>query len=446
MGSASRWWLHHSLSTLHKTLAAIGIPLHVKQGDAKYVVPQVSRDIDATHIHWNRRYEPAGIATDTYLKSHLRDETAITVTSFAGNLLAEPWTVLKADQSPYKVFTPYWKQYLARGLDSAEQSDALLPAPDTLSDNLKPAPDTVDMIQRLGLLPPTQEGNWEAGLAKHWQPGEAGALIRLRAFSSDDVENYAERRDFPAIDATTGLSPHLHFGELSPRQIRHYLANIQVSKEHQQILLRQLAWRDFAHYVLFHFPDTARQPFNEKYKQFPYINDAKELNEWQRGQTGIPIIDAGMRELWATGIMHNRVRMLVGSLLTKNLCHDWRTGAAWFWDTLVDADLANNQMGWQWVAGCGVDAAPYFRIFNPVTQSQKFDKEGAYIRRWVPELTHVPSKWIHAPWECPEHVRLSIDLKLGTTAECDYPLPMIDLGSSRKTALDNHRAFMGNQA
>lgn len=436
LGAASRWWLHHSLFALHQSLADRGIPLYFMQGAAEHQLTSLMATTGASKLHWNRRYEPNSIAIDTLIKT----QWGKCAESFNGHLLVEPWQLLKADQSPYRVFTPYWKQYAARHLLA---SNALLPAPNEQVPRIAKASltDCCELAD-LNLLPPAAEGGWEAGLAAHWTPGEHGAHHRLQAIDTSLVTRYDHDRDFPALPATTTLSAHLHFGEISPQQVVNHVTHSAASNDAKNTLIRQLAWRDFAHYVLFHFPETATSSFNPRYRHFPYTQDDAMLRRWQRGTTGIPIIDAGMRELWHSGIMHNRVRMLVGSLLSKNMNISWQHGAAWFWDTLVDADLANNQMGWQWVAGSGVDAAPYFRIFNPVTQGQKFDKDGTYIRRWVPELAAVPNKWIHTPWLAPSAILNEAKVTLGNGAANCYPLPILDIKESRQCALDNHRAFM----
>ena len=282
-------------------------------------------------------------------------------------------------------------------------------------------------LSELGLL---SDVDWATGRHAVWQPGQKGAHDALHRFLSDGVDNYAGGRDQPAERWTSSLSPHLHFGEISPRQIASRLRTVR--GEGASSFLRELGWREFSHHLLYHFPQLDRYPLREQFASFPWCEDKDGLRAWQRGQTGYPLVDAGMRQLWKTGWMHNRVRMVAGSFLVKDLLINWRRGAEWFWDTLVDADLANNSMGWQWVAGCGADAAPFFRIFNPIAQGEKFDREGTYVKRWVPELAQVPSRSIHAPWRAPDHVLRTAGLTLGL----DYPEPIIDHAYARQRALD----------
>jgi deoxyribodipyrimidine photo-lyase len=290
-------------------------------------------------------------------------------------------------------------------------------------------------VEALELLPTTA---WDTQFYAHWQPGEAGASRQLQAFLDNAILDYADDRDRPALRGTSRLSPHLHFGEISALQVWQRVQDWAAQQTGSGVIaaaeafLRQLAWRDFAHHLLFHFPHTQDAPLDERYRAFPWRRQyGADLSAWQRGRTGIPIVDAGMRELWATGWMHNRVRMITASLLTKNLLIPWQQGAAWFWDTLVDADLANNCFGWQWTAGCGADAAPYFRIFNPVTQGERFDPDGSYVRRWVPELQHLPPRWIQQPWQAPATVLAAAAVELGAT----YPWPIVDLKATRERAL-----------
>ncbi|MCG8432539.1 MAG: DNA photolyase family protein, partial [Gammaproteobacteria bacterium] len=330
----------------------------------------------------------------------------------------------------YRVFTPFWKNFLQTvAVSAVEESPATLPP----SDN-RPASAN---LEELRLLP---EIDWAQDIAKSWQPGEAGALKQLDEFCHFRMLDYMEKRDIPGTQGVSRLSPHLHFGEVSPRQVWWAVKDADAGKETAGAAgyLREIGWREFAHYILFHFPHTPAEPMYEKYRDFPWREGHEDLlRAWQQGQTGYPIVDAGMRELWSEGWMHNRVRMIVASLLVKNLRIPWQKGARWFWDTLVDADLANNTMGWQWSAGCGADAAPYFRIFNPVTQSEKFDPDGAYIRKWVPELERLPDKWIHKPWDTPAEVQKECGFRPGV----DYPSPVIDYATSRREALDALQAL-----
>jgi deoxyribodipyrimidine photo-lyase len=417
-GAASRWWLHHSLASLDATLHTHHAALHLRRGDTLEQLRELIRRSGAGAVYWNRLYEPASIARDTRIKSALREE-GIAVHSHNAALWCEPWQIATQQGQPYKVFTPYW-----RNLRPQLQATEPLPVP--RMPGWRELPDGLPLAA-LDLLPRIA---WADGLAAGWQPGEAGVQELLEIFGDDAIGDYAHARDLPARHGTSRLSPHLHFGEISPRQIHFALdrrARASDSKRRPDIepYLRELGWREFAHHLLFHFPQTPTENFNPRFADFPWAApDEALLARWQQGRTGIPLVDAGMRELWHTGWMHNRVRMIVASFLTKNLRQHWLHGARWFWDTLVDADLANNTLGWQWVAGCGADAAPYFRVFNPVTQSKKFDPDGLYLRRWLPELADVPTALLHEPWKDPALLKRS-----------GYPAPMVDLAISRQGAL-----------
>jgi len=430
LGSASRVWLHHSLKSLQADLKAQKSDLVFRQGKTFDELQKLIKETQATHVYWNRCYEPEIRTRDEKIKSTLAK--SLTVKSFKGNLLLEPWEGLKGDGTPYRVFTPYWKALI---------KDFVITKPLSIPDDFKypklkdfPSPLIID---DLGLLPKAPVPDWDKGMMSYWQVGEKAAHQRFLAFLEDGVVNYKERRDFPAIGGTSLLSPQLHFGEITPLQL-FYIArdyetqNVQPKGyEHPDSLvengighiLRQAVWREFAHSLLFHYPQTVTKPLYEKYAAFKWREDKDGLKRWQRGMTGFPIIDAGMRQLYTTGYMHNRVRMITSSFLCKNLLIHWHEGEAWFRDTLVDADLANNTLGWQWVAGCGADAAPYYRIFNPLLQSEKFDKQGEYIRRWIPELSDLSNKEIHSP--SPEQAD-----------KCGYPHRMVDLKATRERALD----------
>jgi deoxyribodipyrimidine photo-lyase len=426
-GAASRWWLHHSLKALQQDLHSRGSNLLILTGDSLEQLQAMAQSCDASHVFWNRRYEPAAAACDRIIKSRLVD-TGLEVESFAGNLLREPWTLAKRDGTPYRVFTPFYRE-----LQAGTPVDLPLPAPH----NLPPLPGALPATSGIDDLGPLPEIPWDAAFHEHWQPGEAGAWQRLENFSRDAMADYADNRDRPDLPDTSRLSPHLHFGEISPRQIRQFVEDNIRHREEPGLLagaeawLRQLAWREFGHHLLWHYPETAGQPLDRRFESFPWSDDPVGLRAWQTGQTGIPLVDAGMRELWTTGWMHNRVRMVAASLLTKNLLLPWQSGAAWFMDTLVDADLANNTLGWQWTAGCGADAAPYFRVFNPVRQGERFDPDGVYVRRWVPELAGLPARWIHQPWAAPASQLHDAGIMIGK----DYPQPIVDLSDSRKAAL-----------
>ncbi len=418
-GAASRWWLHHSLATLERNLRDAGAGLYLRRGEPLPILRALIARSGASAVYWNRRYEPASIARDTQIKSALQGD-GIAVHSHNVALWCEPWQIATQQGQPYKVFTPYW-----RNLRPQLQATEPLPAPRV--PGWRELPDSLPLAA-LELLPRIA---WADGLAASWQPGEAGAQELLEIFADDAIGDYAHARDLPARHGTSRLSPHLHFGEISPRQIHFELdrrAHGTDAKRRPDIepYLRELGWREFAHHLLYHFPQTPTANFNPRFNEFQWApTDEASLERWQRGRTGIPLVDAGMRELWHTGWMHNRVRMIVGSFLTKNLRQHWQHGARWFWDTLVDADLANNTLGWQWVAGCGADAAPYFRVFNPVTQAKRFDPDGHYLRHWLPELADAPLPLLHEPWKDPDLLRRS-----------GYPSPMVDLGQSRQQALD----------
>jgi len=377
-GAASRWWLHHSLEKLTAAFAKAGAPLVIRRGPSLEALQALAKETGATHVVWNRRYEPAVIKRDTAIKKALA-APGLEVESFNGALLYEPMHVATKEGKPYQVFTPFWRSLLAR-----DEPTAPVAAPKKLT-TVGKAPQSLS-IESLGLLPAI---DWAATMRETWTPGEAGAAKGMERFLARGLSGYGTERDRPDHDGTSALSPHLHFGEVSPRRLWHAVreavggtpaAKIAGSPE---VYLRELGWREFANHLLYHFPHTPDAPLRADYARFPWANDPVGLRAWQRGRTGFPIVDAGMRQLWATGWMHNRVRMIVASFLVKDLRISWLEGAKWFWDTLVDADLAANTLGWQWAAGCGADAAPYFRIFNPMSQAEKFDPNGAYAKEWA---------------------------------------------------------------
>lgn len=411
-GAASRWWLHHSLCSLRDDLAGRGHSLVIRRGRSLDVLRDLVRETGATSVHWNRCYEPDAIARDSEIKRALRDDAGIEATSFNGSLLHEPWAVLTKTEKPYQVFTPYYRTCLDKG---EPESPMARPNFKSQFPNLKSLG-----VEDLDLLPKIK---WDAGFHSTWKPGEAGVQKHLARFIASAAVDYPRGRDLPAHAGTSRLSPHLHFGEISPRQIWHAtkVAHGKLAEPYQ----RQLVWREFAHQLLYHFPHTSDHPLRGEFRKFPWARDDAALKRWQKGTTGYPIVDAGMRELWATGWMHNRVRMIVASFLVKHLLIPWQHGAAWFWDTLVDADLANNSLGWQWAAGCGADAAPYFRIFNPSLQGEKFDSQGEYIRRWVPELRSWPDEWLHHAAKATDAARKS----------AGYPPPIIAHEKARARAL-----------
>ena len=427
LGAAARWWLHQSLSALGRELALLGGCLVLRRGTAETVVPAVVREISAGAVAWNRCYEPYAVARDNELKSRLA-QAGIEVTSCNGALLAEPWEIASKAGTPFRVFTPFWKTLRQR------EFPCPTPAPRLLKFFAGPVASDALAEWRL----PPRAPDWAEGFRVHWTPGEAGAAAALDDFVARAVD-YPALRDRPDLVATSRLSPHLHWGELSPRQLWHAVrANAYELPDEGEKYLSELAWREFAHHLLYHFPALPDEPLDPSFANFPWTDDSVAFAEWSKGQTGIPIVDAGMRELWQTGWMHNRVRMIAASFLTKHLMIPWQRGEAWFWDTLLDADLANNAAGWQWVAGCGADAAPFFRIFNPVLQGEKFDPEGDYIRRFVPELTGLSARHIHRPWQAPATALAEAGLRLGR----DYPLPIVDLAARRARAL---AAFRGRK-
>jgi len=425
-GGATQWWLHRSLARLAESLAKRGSKLIIRQGDTQEQLNQLVQETKAGRVYWNRRYEPACIARDAQIKARLRTD-GVDAQSFNAGLLLEPWEVRNKQGSPFQVFTPYWKhcqEKLTPALPESAPSQLAAPAKWPRSES----------VESLGLEPTIP---WADGLEQAWQPGEAGAYATLQAFLAEAVGDYPTARDQPEPEGTSRMSPYLHFGEIGPRQIWQAVAErMQEAKKPfaaaGQSWLRQLGWREFAHHLLFHFPHTPAEPLRAPYAAFPWRKAPRELKAWQQGRTGYPLVDAGMRQLWVTGWMHNRVRMVVASFLVKHLLLSWQEGAAWFWDTLVDADLANNTLGWQWTAGCGADAAPYFRIFNPVSQGEKFDTGGAYVRKWVPELAGLPDKYLHQPWTAPGVLLKDAGVKLGG----NYPAPMVVHQEARERALE----------
>ena len=426
-GGASRWWLHQSLAALVARLRAAGSRLVIRRGPTLEALRALVKETDACAVYWNRRYEPAVIARDAKVKEALRGE-GLAVESFNAALLHEPWTIQNQSGKPFQVFTPFWRKCLAQP-DPAEP----LPAPKKL-----PAPAVWPKSLTLDELELEPRLKWAEGFRAVSQPGEAGAADSLKKFLEQAFDNYSDQRNRPDVAGTSRLSPHLHFGEISPRQVWHGLVRmaskrgLPVGAWRSSQFLAEVGWREFAHHLLFHFPQTPTEPLRADFKKFPWRMNATWLKAWQRGRTGFPIVDAGMRELWATGWMHNRVRMIVASFLVKDLLISWEEGARWFWDTLVDADLAQNTLGWQWTAGCGADAAPYFRVFNPVSQGEKFDPNGDYVRRWCPELAKLPGKWLHKPWQAPSETLAYAGVELGR----DYPEPIVSHAIAREVALE----------
>lgn len=423
---ARDWWLHHSLGNFKNALAQHNIPLVFMQGDATDVLPQFVQEQKIDHIFWNRRYTPEGIDIDTQLKEKLN------ATSFRGNLLLEPWEIKNKTGSFYKVFTPMWKDLQTRNIPDPVNFIARQQNTPKVRSTFTCVLDDLKLID--------DSKNWHHALEKCWHIGEDAALKKFRIFLTERILHYKDNRDYPHIDATSRISPHLHFGEISVRDIWAQLAAFEQAHNlegHDQTLCfkSELAWREFSYQILYNYEDIDQKAIKPAFDTFPWQSKTDTLKKWQHGQTGIPIVDAGMRELWHTGSMHNRVRMIVASFLTKNLLIPWQEGAKWFMDTLVDADEASNSASWQWVAGCGLDASPYFRIFNPVTQGEKFDSDGLYVKKWIPELKNLDKKYIHQPWTAPKADLALAGVELGKT----YPLPIIGLKSSRERALKAYK-------
>jgi deoxyribodipyrimidine photo-lyase len=428
-GGASRWWLDGSLRRLDEALRLMGSRLVIRRGDPVTELAAVAAATGARAIHWGRCYEPGEPELEQRLRSALGAQ--LELRRFAGRLLHEPETLCTGAGKPFQVFTLFWRACLA-----AAEPPAPLPAPARLvAPGVWPPGLTVD---DLGLLP--RRPDWAGGLREAWQPGEVAAQAALARYLEGPAGRYRSQRDLPGVTGTSRLSPRLHFGEIGVRTVWHatrtaIAAGLPAAEG--EAFLRELGWREFSAHLLFHFPTLPDLPLRSEFAAFPWQSDTALLRAWQRGETGYPIVDAGLRELWTTGWMHNRVRMIVASFLVKDLLLPWQEGEAWFWDTLVDADLANNAASWQWVAGCGADAAPYFRVFNPVLQGRKFDADGAYVRRWVPELAHLPADGIHAPWELPAATLAGAGVVLGR----DYPAPVVDHRAARARALDAYAAL-----
>ena len=425
-GPASRWWLNGSLANLNEALGGRLLELH---GDPRVLIPDLVRGSNIDSVFWNRCIEPWRADYEASIKDQLL-ESDIGVHTYNGSLLWDPPTINKPDGTPYRVFTPYYRRgCLENGIPPRKP----LPAPENL-ELVSPAefPRSDDSDEPAGFTPPDIDSSL-------WDPGEQGASQALDRFLREAVQRYDRQRDIPGVAGTSRLSPHLHFGEISPNQVwyavHEHCANGGLSDDADRYL-SEIGWREFSNYLLYHNPNLPDTNLQRRFDRFPWGVDDAKLKAWQQGETGFPIVDAGMRELATTGYMHNRVRMLTASFLVKNLLTDWRQGARWFWDHLVDADLANNSASWQWVAGCGADAAPYFRIFNPVTQGKKFDPDGTYVRRFVPELADLPDKYIQNPFDAPPAVLEQAGVRLGDT----YPEPIADLSQSRQAALDAYRS------
>lgn len=426
-GGASRWWLHQSLRALDAELRGLGSQLILRRGATLDLLRELIKETGARAVFWNRRYEPGIIARDKRVKASLLAD-GVEAKSFNGSLLHEPWEIENSSKRPFQVFTPFWKRCLAK--------DA--PGEPLAKPKSVPAPAKWPKSETLESFKLEPKIDWARGFRAMWQPGEDGAVKHLKRFLAESFGDYDAERNRPDHVGTSRLSPHLHFGEISPRQIWYALSQ-RATKEgwpvrqwRESQYLTELGWREFSYHLLYHFPETPTEPLRAEFKIMHWRKNPEGLRAWQKGLTGYPIVDAGMRELWATGWMHNRVRMIVASFLAKDLMLPWQSGAQWFWDTLVDADLANNTLGWQWTAGCGADAAPYFRVFNPISQGEKFDPNGDYVRRWCPELAKVANKWIHQPHKAPAEVLRAGGVVLGR----DYPEPMVNHYTAREVALE----------
>ncbi len=429
MGSASKWWLYYSLSDLNESLKQ---KLNVYRGKAEAIILSLVKKYNIEAVYWNRCYEPQYIKNDALLTSRLKN-MQVEYKSFNASLLWEPWEILKQDKTPYKVYSAFYRNGCLRALMPRQP----MPRPKKLI--LIKDKKNKNNINTLNLLPKI---NWYKKLNGLWKIGERSAYKKLLQFVDKRLKNYRENRNYPSKFNVSRLSMHLHFGEISPNQVWHVIkmeANVHRNNaEDSEFFLSEIVWREFSYYLLYHFPNLPKENFQRKFDRFPWQNNKKFLMAWQKGKTGYPIVDAAMRELWQTGYMHNRARMIVASFLVKNLMIHWHKGAAWFWDCLLDADLANNSASWQWVAGCGADAAPYFRIFNPVTQGEKFDSDGSYTRHYIPELAKLPNKYLFKPWESPASILKAAGIILGKT----YPKPIVDLSVTRGEALEAYRRLI----
>lgn len=427
IGGASRWWLHHSLNSLAQDLATLGMPLVLRRGGSVTELRRLAKEVGAGSIHFTRAYEPSQRQLETAVHQSLA-ASGIDVRRYAGALLFEPDAVRTRTGDPYKVYTPFW-----RAVSAGDPVRPPLPRPPARRG--QPVRAASERLAELDLLPTRPD--WAGGLREAWTPGEAGARARLDRFLAEAAGRYATDRNRPDLAGTSRLSPHLHFGEISAATCWHAALHAEAAAASGEVrasletFRKEIVWREFSYHLLFNWPDLPAEPFNATFAAFPWRDDEAHLAAWQRGRTGYPIVDAGMRELWQTGWMHNRVRMIAGSFLVKNLLIPWQAGEAWFWDTLVDADLASNAASWQWVAGSGADAAPYFRIFNAVKQGETFDPDGSYVRRFVPELARLPVSCIHQPWSAPAEVLAAAGVVLGKT----YPLPIVDHAATRERAL-----------
>lgn len=429
LGAASKWWLHHALESLSADLKKAGAKLILRRGDSFEVLTHLLEETKASGLYFSRAYDASGVALEKKLSEAL-DKKDVTCKRFSSSLLFEPEEIQTNSGDPYKVFTPFWKS-----CQQKKEPNKPVSKPKKIkgTDKKIKSDDLKDWDLR-----PTKP-DWSEGMQKEWSPGEKGAQKRLEVFLENALFEYDDKRDRPDIKGTSMLSPHLRFGEISPRQCWHAVKTYLEKEDCQsnkgaETYLSEIGWREFSYHLLFNWPNLHNEAFRPEFSEFPWKGTKKQLKAWQKGKTGYPIVDAGMRQLWHIGWMHNRVRMIVGSFLVKHLLISWQDGESWFWDTLVDADPASNAAGWQWVAGSGADAAPYFRIFNPMLQSEKFDPKGDYIRKWVPELVDLSDKHIHMPWEADVSALEAAGIELGKT----YPKPMVEHKQARQQALDSY--------
>ena len=421
-GAASKWWLHQSLKDLEQSIASLGGKLILRKGKAKEVLPQLAQSVGADIVYCNKVYglddQEVQISLETALS-----KIGVTVKSSNGSLLNEPWDIKNGSGKPYQVFTPYW-----RAARSGIYKEPLSYKTSELS--LQHADAKSDTLRNLRLLP---NHPWHEKLHSHWTVSEDEGHKMIRRTVEEVTQFYSNRRNIPAIDGTSRLSPYLAWGNISPRQVCHaVLSKDADGSRGENKFLTEIGWREFSYHLLHHFPRSTDNPLRPKYASFPWREDAEALSKWQFGNTGYALVDAGMKQLYETGWMHNRVRMVVASFLVKHLLLSWKEGASWFWDSLVDADLASNTQGWQWAAGCGADAAPYFRIFNPILQGEKFDRSGRYVRKWVKPLKDFPTKWLFKPWETPSNILSEQNITLGQ----NYPNPCVNHAEARARALE----------
>ncbi len=422
-GSASNWWLEKSLISLSKSISLQKGKLNIFKGNPEEVFSIITKNKNIKHISWNRLYDPYSIDRDKKIKKLLFSKNVNCMTH-NGYLLNEPWNIKNKGGTFFKVFTPYWHHC------NEIMKDKKFIKSNSKYDFSENEFSKEKNISQLNLT--NKKMKWLKKFENNWLPGENNAQLKLKEYILNKVNDYSIGRDRPDKDLTSKLSPYLHFGEISPTQIYYDILKLKIiNKESQKKFLSELGWRDFSYNLLYHYPGMIKNPIQEKFNKFPWLNDSRNFKIWQKGMTGIPIVDAGMRQLYKSGWMHNRVRMIVGSFLTKNLLLHWKKGEEWFFDTLVDADIGSNTAGWQWISGCGADASPFFRIFNPILQGQKFDPEGEYVKTYVPELINVSNKYIHNPWE----MSYEDQKNFGCTIGKDYPLPIVNLKETRDRAL-----------